>query len=161
MASLANVWKTSTRGSDDRSHTWTIRRLDQQLIAQQILHDHRDPTFLPVQASVDFANAIGEVLVMLSLVANHTDQKVWNIWNAPTKLHYLHHLGEKAMFLNPRKGNTMAEDTFMGVAKTIAGSCINATDGLNMPKTYMDKYLWALYLMYTYGDKFTGDEAQA
>ena len=73
--------------------------LEQQLIAQQILHDHSDPTVLQVQAAVSLANAIGEVRVMWSLVAIHTDQQGLNIWNTPTKLHYLHHLGEKAMFL--------------------------------------------------------------
>lgn len=158
VAPLAHVWKTSTRGSHDRSHTWTTRMLEQHLIAQQILHDHRDPTFLSVQAAVDFATAIGEVLLMWSVVANHTDKKGLNIWNTPTKLHYLHHLGEKAKFLNPRKGNTMVEETFMGVAKLIAKSCTNGTDDLNMPKAFMDKYRWALHFMYTYGDKFIGDE---
>ena len=121
--------------------------------------------FLPVQAAVNFANAIGEVLAMWSLVANGTDLKGWNIWNTHTKLHYLHHLGEMAIFLNPRTGNTMVEETFMGVAKTIAKSCLNSTTDLNMPKAFMDKYLWALNLMYVYGGKFNvhtgGDIAQA
>ena len=114
-----------------------------------------------MQAAVNVANAISEVLVMWFLVANHTGQKGWDIWSTPTKLHYLHPLGEKAMFLNPRKGNTMVEETFMGVAKTIAKSCTNATDDLSMPKAFMDKYLWALHFMYTYGDKFTWDDAQS
>ena len=95
------------------------------------------------------------------MVANDTDLKGWNIWNTPTKLNYLHQLGEKAMCLNPRKGNTMVEETFMGVAKTIAKSCLNSTDDLNMPKAFMDKYLWALHFMYVDGDKFNGDVAQA
>ena len=94
---------------------------------------------------MNFANAIGEVLVMWSLVAIHTDHKGWNIWNTSTKPHHLHHRDEKAMSLNPRKGSTMVEDTFMGVAKTIARSCINAIDDLNMPKDVMDKCSWALH----------------
>ena len=126
-----------------------------------MLHDHRDPSVLPMRAAVSFANAIGEIYVMWSWVANHTDQKSWNIWNTHTKLHYLHHLGETAVFPNHRKGNTMVEDTFMGIAKTIARSCINANDDLNMPQTFMDKYIWALHFMYTNGDKFNWDVAQA
>ena len=158
---MAHVWKTCTRRSNDRSHKWITRMLDHQLIAQQVLHDHRDPKVLPVQAAVNFANAIGEVFVMWSLAANDTDLKGLNIWNTPTKLHDLHHLGEKAMFLNPRKGNTMVEETSMGVAKTIAKSCLHDTDDLHMPNALVDKYLWAVHLMYAYGDKFNGDMAQA
>ena len=48
----------------------------------------------------------------------------------------------------------MVEETFMGVAKTIAKSCLNSTDDLNMPKAFMDKYLWALHFMFVYGDRF-------
>ena len=106
---------------------------------------------------MDFANAIEEVRVMWSLVANHTDRKGWNIWSTPTKLHYLHHLGEKAMLLNPRGGNTMVEETYMGVCKTLAKSCLHSTDDVNMPKAFMDKYLWALHFMFVYGERFHPD----
>ena len=75
---------------------------------------------------------------MWSVVAKESDLQGLTIWNTPTKLHYLHHLGEKAMFLNPRKGNTMVEETYMGVCKTLAKSCLNSTDGVNMPKAFMD-----------------------
>ena len=80
-----------------------------------------------------------------------------NIWNTPTKRHDLHHLGEKAMFPNPRKGNTMVEDTDMGVCKTLAKSCLNFTDDVHMPKAFMDTYLWALHFVFVYGDTFHPD----
>ena len=94
---------------------------------------------------------------MLSALANDSDAKAQNIWNTPTKLHYLHHLGEKALFLNPRYGNTMLEEPFMGVCKTLAKSCLNSTDDVTMPKMFMEKYRWALHFMYSYGDKFNVD----
>ena len=128
--------------------------LDHQLKAQQILHDHKDPVLLPLQAATDVAQAIKEILLLWSLVANDSDEKGWNIWNTPTKLHYLHHLGGKVMFLNPRHGNTMLEETFMGVCKTLSKPCLNSTDDVMMPKAFMEKYRWALHFMYVYGDKF-------
>ena len=94
---------------------------------------------------------------MWSLVANDSVKKGLTVWNTPTKLHYLHHLGEKAMFLNPRRGNTMVDETYMGVCKTLAQSCLHSTDDVNMPKAFMDKYLWALHFMYVYGEKFHPD----
>ena len=116
------MWKEETRGSNDRSRRWISRMLQHQLIAQRILHDYRDQSFLPVQSANDFAEAIGGIHLMWSLVATDSDSKGLNIWNTPTKLHYLHHQWEKAMFLNLRKGNTMDEETLTGVAKTIAKS---------------------------------------
>ena len=157
VAPLAHVWNEKTRGSNDRSHNWISRMLEHQLLAQRILHDCKDPTFLPLQSAIDFAQTIGEILLMWSLVANDSDTQGLNIWNTPTKLHYLHHLGEKAMFLNPRKGNTMLEETYMGVCKTLAKSCMHSTDDVNMPKAFMDKYLWALHFMFVYGERFHPD----
>ena len=94
---------------------------------------------------------------MWSLAANDSDNNGLNVWNTPTKLHYLHHLCEKAMFLNPRRGNTMMEETYMGVCKTMAHSCLNSTDDLHTPRAFMDKYVWALHFMYVYGEKFQPD----
>ena len=85
--------------------------LEHQLIAQRLLHDYRDQTFLAAQSANDVAQAIAGVHHMWSLVANDSHKRGLNIWNTPTKLHYLHHLSEKAMFLDPRRGNTMVEET--------------------------------------------------
>ena len=110
-----------------------------------------------MQSAIDFAHAIREIHLMWSVVANDSDSKGLNIWSIPTKLHYLHHLGEKAMFLHPRKGNTMLEETYMGECKTLAKSCVHSTDNINMPKAFMDKYLWALHFMFVYGERFHPD----
>ena len=91
---------------------------------------------------------------MWSHVANDSDEKCLNIWNAVTKLHCLYHFGQPAMFLNPGKGNTMLEETYMGVCKTLATSCLNSTDDHMMPKAFMEQYQWALRFMYVYGDAF-------
>ena len=78
--------------------------LEHQLTAQGILHDYREQTFLPVQSAIDFAQAIAGVHHMWSLVANDSDNKGLNIWNTPTKLHYLHHLGEKSNVSQSKEG---------------------------------------------------------
>ena len=51
----------------------------------------------------------------------------------------------------------MMEETYMGVCKTLAHSCLNSTDDLQMPKAFIDKNLWALHFMYVYGEKFQPD----
>ena len=157
VAPLAQVWNAKTKGSTDRTHKWITIMLEHQWMAQRILHDHRDETGLPIQSAIDVAEAIAGVHHMWSLAANDSDKQGLNVWNTPTKLHYLHHLCETAMFLNPRRGNTMMEETYMGVCKTLAHSCLNSTDDLQMPRAFMDKYLWALHFMYVYGEKFQPD----
>ena len=52
----------------------------------------------------------------------------------------------------------MVEETYMGVCKTLAKSCLHSTDDVNMPKAFMEKYLWALHFMYVYGDEFHPDD---
>ena len=153
VAPLAKLWSDHTRISNARYHHHTKAMLQHQCSAQSIL----DLAFMPEQAAVDFAHALDGVLLMWSHVANASDSRGEVIWNNPTKLHYLWHLGQKAMFLNPRRGNTMVEETYMGVCKTLAQSCLHSTDDVNMPKAFMDKYLWALHFMYVYGEEFHPD----
>ena len=45
VAPLSHVWNAKTRGSTDRSHQWIKKMLEHQLVAQGILHDHRDDPF--------------------------------------------------------------------------------------------------------------------
>ena len=63
-------------------------------------------------------------------------------------------LVKKLCFSIQGRGNTMVEETYMGVCKTLAQSCLHSTDDVHMPKAFMDKYLWALHFMYVYGEKF-------
>ena len=78
--------------------------------------------FLPEPVARTLSEDVDGMLLRWSLVASASDKKGENIWNTTTKLHYLWHLGQKAMLLNPRKGNTFVEETYMGVCKTLAKS---------------------------------------
>ena len=154
VAPLAKVWLGHTTGSNVNEYTQISAMLNYQCDAQRILHDHKDMAFLPKQRAIEFAYAIDGVLHMWSLVARAAFDQGEIVWNMTTKLHYLYHLGQKAWFLNPRRGNCMVEETYMGVCKTLAKSCLNSTTDHNMPKMFMEKYYWALHFNYLYGDKF-------
>ena len=46
VASLAHVWHTHTRECNVESHKWIATMLQHQVIAQKILHDHSEATFV-------------------------------------------------------------------------------------------------------------------
>ena len=119
-----------------------------------ILHKHKDFVFLQEPAARHFTKELDRNLLKWSLVAHASCQRGDNIWNTPTELHYLWHLGQKAIFLNPRNCNTMFAETYMGVCKTHAKSCLNSANDLLMPKAFMEKNNWALHLIYCYGDRY-------
>lgn len=154
MAPLAHVWSKHTTGSTERYYKHVSATLKHQCNLQMMLHKHKDLVFLPEPVARTFSDEIDGVLLRWSLVANASDKKGENIWNTPTKLHYLWHLGQNAMLLNHRKGNTMVEETYMGVCKTLAKSCLNSTNDLLMPKAFMENCYWALHFIYWYGDKY-------
>ena len=52
----------------------------------------------------------------------------------------------------------MLEETYMGVCKTLAKSCMHSTVDHKMPQAFMQKYYWALHFIYVYGDKFKEDD---
>ena len=104
VAPLAHVWNEQTRGSGEASHGFISIMLQHQLNCQSILHDYKEATFLPVQSAIDVSENIGRILIMWTLMANDADSKGLNIWNTPTKLHYLHHMGGDSNVSKPQEG---------------------------------------------------------
>ena len=146
-APLAKVW-SGRMTMDNPEHQQVQAMLQHQCIAQRSMHDPKDMVFLPPHAAIQFAQAIDGMLVMWSLVSNASDVKGENVWNTPTKLHYLDHLGQTTKYLHPRRGNTMAEETYMGVCKNLAKYCMSSTDDHHMHKAFMYTNHWALHSTY-------------
>lgn len=81
--------------------------LKSQCNVQTILREHKDLAFMPQSVANAFACDIDDVFAKIALLANIADEAGHCIWNIAPKYHYLCHMGQKAMFHNPTRGNCM------------------------------------------------------
>ena len=99
---LLFAWEALVNCSDDFNHD-VKAILETQIDIQTILHIHRDDTFLPVKVANRLRDCVDRFLSLYQGLAHASDQRKDLLFNLVPKLHWLWHLGQKAIFLNPRK----------------------------------------------------------
>ena len=115
------------------------------------MHNHSGEAFLPEDIAKEFNSLIQKFLKAYAILAHDADVQHKSLWSVTPKLHYLWHLGARAMYLNPRKGNTSLDEDFMGKSKDIVQSCAHGTPLHKVPLSFMEKYNWAKHLLLQYG----------
>ena len=84
----------------------------------------------PNADAIRLAQRVDNILDKYSLHATWAGRECHLLCNVAPKHHYVWHMGQQARYLNPRKSNTMLDETFMGVIKDVARSCsrVNAVE---------------------------------
>ena len=119
---------------------------------QKILHDHSDEAFLPLPIAARFDNFVKAFLQEYTLLANRAD-RIPNLYlfSMTPKFHYLWHLGKRARFLNPRRGNTMVDEDFVGQCKDLVAACASGTEAHRVPEKFLERYNWGKHILLEYG----------
>ena len=117
---------------------------------QDILHQYSAEAFLPVPVDTDFNDSIIKYLREYSSLAAEADKAHKLLWNIPPKFHWMWHLGARSKFLNPRRGNTLLDEDWMGKAKLIVQSVAHGTESHMVPLKFHEKYGWAKFLLMHY-----------
>ena len=152
---LLFAWEALVDCSDDFNHD-VKAILETQIDIQTILHIHRDDTFLPVKVANRLRDCVDRFLSLYQGLAHASDQRKDLLFNMVPKLHWLWHLGQKAIFLNPRKGNTMVDEDYVGFFKKNVQACAQGTPSASVSLACMDKYCWGLHFLNVYGNAYSG-----
>ena len=99
---------------------------------------------------------IENLLKYYSLLCNWADSEGLVFFSMVPKFHWLWHLGDKAKYLSPQKGNCMVDEDYMGTIKTMVRSCAHGTPSHNAPHAVFEKYRWGLYFLNQWGDSYRG-----
>ena len=86
-----------------------------------------------------------------SVLANLADQEKKLLFSVTPKFHWLWHMGDRAYFLNPRKGNTMIDEDFVGRSKDIVAACASGTESHRVPAKFVERYCWGKYILMKHG----------
>ena len=145
---VLKVWKLFQKGTEQ--HLKVQSCLEYQVELQYLLHTHASETFLPPASCKRFEDLVVSFLKDYSLLANMADRESKLLFSVTIKFHYLHHLAQRAWFLNPRKGNCMIDEDFVGQCKDIAAACCHGAEAHAVPIRFTERYCWGMYINMMY-----------
>ena len=98
-------------------------------------------TCLPKDISKTIQLVTDNILNQYSRFASAADQDDTFIFAMVPKFHWLWHLPQRSRFLNPRRGSTSIDETFVGIMKEIVKSSAHGTRAEAVPESVMEKYV--------------------
>ena len=107
--------------------------------------------FLPVPVALEFKQRIQSFLKTYTQLAAQADAQGDVLWSEPSKFHWLWHLGDRALYMNPRTGSTLLDEDLVGKIKFIVQSCAHGTPGHLVPSKVMVKIQWLMHCILLYG----------
>ena len=99
-----------------------VQMLEYQVSLQRLLADHDRRAFLPTTEAARVLLYVESILQLYSRLAKMADDNDQCIFNIVPTHNFLWHFAYKARYLNPRKGNCMIDEDFVGVMKNIVRS---------------------------------------
>ena len=145
---VLNVWKRFQKGTEQ--HLKIMSCLECQVELQAVLHAHASEVFLPPPSCKRFEALVVTFLQDYSILANMADREGKLLFSVTIKFHYLHHLAQRAWFLNPRKGCCMIDEDFVGQCKDLVAACCHGTEAHMVPLRFTERYCWGMYINMMY-----------
>ena len=146
---LLETWNVFRK--DNEQHRRISRVLKCQVDLQTVLHEHASETFLPDAVAKDCADIARSLLKDYSLLCNQADREKKALWSMAPIFHYLYHLGQRAAYLNPRKGNCMIDEDYVGHCKKLVVASTHGTEAHVVPMKVMERYSWGHYMVLCHG----------
>ena len=114
-----------------------------------LLSEYSTDLLLTVAAATSVQMHVDQILQCYNQLANRADRvggDVGLLWNMTPTFHWWWHWAQRAIFLNPRKGNCfIGEDLVGGIKEIVARSTSGTTIEL-VPGKVMDKFKWQEHL---------------
>ena len=113
---------------------------------QSILSCAAGNYFLSTADAKRFQHLVQVILSTYSHLASVADSELRALWPQIPKLHYLHHLAERAYFINPRTTSCWVDEDYVGKVKAIVQACTLGTPMHLVPQKVAEKMQWVIHL---------------
>jgi hypothetical protein len=107
---------------------------------------------LPEAVADEIQELVDLILSKTTILANKADERGDLTWAVVPKHHWFWHWGQRSRLLNPRRGNTMIDEHFVGVCKQVVASSTHGTEPHAVPTKFLEKYRWGLHILNKYGE---------
>ena len=145
MPAILHAWR-QFKEHTTYQHERVATLLAKQMEAQSILSDHKREAFLPVEVAKQCKATVNDILRIYTMQANKADEDALCLWNMTPKWHWLYHLGEKSVYLNPRISCCMVDEDFVGQLKVIVAASAQGTAMHRVPEKVAETLRWALHV---------------
>ena len=119
------------------------------------LSDYSREAFWPEHVVDEVETFVDSFLSCYTVLANAADRRAELLFSVTPKFHWLWHWSRRSRMLNPRKGNTMVDEDFVGVCKRIVQACANGTESHRVPMAFCEKYRVGQWFLNTFGDEYS------
>ena len=154
LGPIAAMWSKHKRAGN-RYDNRVLASLKALLAIRTLIDESSDDPFMEPCKVTELRNKISEFLNLLNWLANAVDRddphpdslfEVGDkLFTVPPKTHWLWHLGDRAMWLAPRKGACYAGEDFQRLIKALARSSTASCPSHLVPRTMSGKYRWAVH----------------
>ena len=123
---IFRVWERF-RSLRDPDHDRVSLMLRALVDLQAILHDSRHLPILPIAHALKFRDLVRGFLKDYALLANSADREKASLYSLVPKHHWLWHLADRALFINPRRSCCLLDEDYVGKIKLVVASCAFGT----------------------------------
>ena len=116
-----------------------------------ITHSGFGQAFLPPSEASRFRYLIHSLLLEYSRLVNFAVAGGALLWAMVPKHHWLWHLGDRATLLNPRRGNCMIDEDYVGAVKEVVRSAAHGCPSHKIAERVAEKMQWGRYITIVYG----------
>ena len=147
---IARVWEVYKDPSDP-DHRQASAMLKHLVGLQQILHDHADDPILPLSIAKQFRADVQGFLQGYSQMANAADRENLALFNMVPKFNMLSHMGDRALWVNPRKSCCLIDESYVGQMKVVVQACAHGTAAHAIQGKVAEQYRFGFFVTIKYG----------
>ena len=94
---------------------------------QGILHAHSAAAILPLDSALRFQTLVRSFLQEYSLLVNAAGREKIVLFAMVPKHHWFWHLGDRALWINPRRSCCLIDEDCVGKIKLVVAACTHGT----------------------------------
>lgn len=144
---MLDIWKKYMRPLN-KVDQMMLKVLDAQSHMQSILSEYSAEPLLPRKVAKQFSSSTMVMLQGTAVLAQEAYKQKKLLFNIVPKHHYTCHMGFRAHLLNPRLGNTMLDEDFVGKMSCLVSSSAAGTAPHLIPCKVMEKYRYGKWLLH-------------
>ena len=145
MGAALEAWTEMTKGVASVFIDPVRTCMEQMVSIHDILDESRFLDFLDEADAAQLKTHVDVFLQAYSMAAHYAIRANLPVFTVAPKHHWLWHWADRAKLLNPRKGNEMLDEHFVGIMKDVGKTCTCSTPLHGVPAALMNKYRWGMH----------------
>ena len=118
---------------------------------QGILHTHSAVAILPLEAAQRFQALVRSFLQEYSLLVNAADRESAVLFAMVPKHHWFWHLGDRALWINPRRSCCLIDEDYVGKMKLVVAACAHGPATHEVQNKVAEQYRFGWWFRLRFG----------